>query len=278
MVIFILCLTVIVLSTIATCRFIIDRPRKKRYKQLKEYLNKRKQNLFQSTTGSHGSLNRDKLLGSNPSMIIVPHNTHNNHHHHHLNDSNTHGGSQQFDPCEAESLLPGAHASNASLPSFQDEPVSNSSTSNFVAGNGGLASASAALAAATPAAASSSSTALPFSNQTHGKIYFSVGETILEDLAGEATSSDARDKTPEPDQAANTNSSNSNSDNNANGDNGNSEPPKDSTDLEGTEEALKTVSHLLDDKPWSLTRRDSKLLPPEKSNLASVASQTRMNP
>lgn len=271
MVIFILCLTVVVLSTIATCRFLIDRPRKKRYKQLKEYLTKRRQHLFQSTTGSHGSLNRDRLLGSNPSMIIVSHqHTHHHHPNSHQLQENVHGGSQQFDPCEMESLLQHGHASNASLPSYSDE-TSNAQPTTLHHYDPSLSSSAATASTAVPIALGTgnlSSNSHPV--QTHGKIFFSVGETILEDLAGEATSSSdltLKEKMVETAMAAAAISIEA----------GN-EAEKE-TSLEGTEEALKTVSHLLDDKPWSLTRRDSKsAFAAEKSNLASVASQARMNP
>lgn len=214
MVVFILCLTVVILATIATCRFIIDRPRKRRYKVLKDYLTKRTQNLFQST-GSHGSLNKDKLLGSNPSMLIAS------------NLHEIHGGSQQFDPTEAEGLLAHNYDSSSSMPQSQEDISAN--------------------------AASVATT-----SQTHsGKITFSVGETILEDLVGEeATDSNAAIK-----QLANEDEVQASND----------------QTLEGTEEAVKTVSHLLDDKPWSLTRRDSKTFTVEKANLSSVASQNRMN-
>lgn len=113
MVAFIMCLLVFLLACIAACQFVIDRPRKRRMRQVKEYLAKRAHNLFQST-GSHGSLNKDKLLGSNPSMIIVSH---------------VQRDEQRDEPSEGDALLT-AYGSSSSM--TQQDGESNGSATALV--------------------------------------------------------------------------------------------------------------------------------------------------
>lgn len=227
MVAFIMCLLVVLLACIAACQFVIDRPRKRRMRQVKEYLAKRAHNLFQST-GSHGSLNKDKLLGSNPSMIIVSH---------------VQRDEQRDEPSEGDALLT-AYGSSSSM--TQQEGESNGSV-----------------------------TALVSSQQLHPKITFSVGETIIEETT-DANTDEANEKNEKDKKSENKSS-----------DNEKEQTPASSADetgatngegnLDGTEEALKTVSHLLDDKPWSLSRRDSKQFTVEKATLNPSGSQARFN-
>lgn len=226
MVIFIMCLLVLLLVLITFIHYLIERPKKKRKMEfIREYLRRKNPGATNSNLGSHGSLNKDKVgLNVKDSTPAIMISDYSS------MNSSTH---QLHDEArETDSLLPASPANivyafgSHSSPSQASAAAAGSANSKYDFGSGSA-----------PMQSHDYHAGAGFHRAT-----FHIGETIIEespssvemkylDQANSTTDGGAVDASAEE-----------------NGQN---------------DEAVKTISHLLDDKPWSSqtisnSRRESK--------------------
>lgn len=235
MVIFIFCLLMIMLAIIATIHFLIERPRKRRLKHLRDYLNRKAHSFFQAT-GSQGSVAALKV-GSTPSIIVTDFGTH---------YASLSAGQQQQqqrddEASETDALLPHTAYTDPAKITFSVGETIVEETASFIEDTRPAVSAAAASVVVVAAAAPPATTA----------------SVLLE----EPVAAVELEMAPPPPVVVTTAAAASNQEETI----GNVEEVEDA--------AEKTLSHLLDNKPWStttstvpvhhsqsavITRRDSK--------------------
>ena len=202
MVVFIVCLSAVILSLITIGHYVIERPRKRKVmlNALRTYLQKKNPNGSPETTGlmnsSSQAIFKDTNKANNsqgPTITVTD-----------FSSSHTLNNSNNDEPRETDTLL-------------QNNSRQDHSSIHFSAsgggGGGGTGSNSSDHHSLSAAAAMAA-------NSQH-KVTFVIGETIIEEPYDDPASGVTFSLDPD--------------------DNNNSNP---------NEESLKSVSHLLDDKPW----------------------------